>query len=87
MRGTSTFICFWMRATAAAHCAAVAVHAPLMVLPSALTALLMMRLMPGKFRFTTSKSEKKNSLSFLIGPPSVPPAWCRHSGGLTPAGV
>jgi len=82
VRGTSTFICFWMKAIAALHCAAVAVHDPLMVLPSELTALLMMRLMPGSSAHHL-KIREEEELVFLMGrrasrPPGAP------LGGLTP---
>jgi hypothetical protein len=57
------------------HCAAVAVQVAGRICPPVSVKLvLMMRLRPGKLRLTISVFRKKNSLSFLIGPPTVPPA-------------
>ena len=86
VRGTCTFICFVMKAIAVLHWAAVAVQAVGSRLPAeSVNEVLMIRLSAGKFRFTNSKLLKKNNLFFTMGPPSVPPAWCRHSGGLNPS--
>src|SRR5262249_9772416 len=51
-RGTSTFICFWMKLIAAVHCAAVAVQLEAgMKLPvGSVRELLRMRFWPGKLR-------------------------------------
>ena len=86
MRGTSTFICGWMNPIAAAHCAALAgalQFAGFTAVPVELAMEdVVMRFNPGKLRLTISTLVKKNSLSLMMGPPSVPPAWWRHSGAL-----
>src|SRR5215475_10215 len=74
VRGTTTSICFCTNAIAAEHWAAVAVQVEGMICPPVVVKLvLMMRFNPGKLRCTSSKLEKKKSLSFLIGPPKVAP--------------
>jgi hypothetical protein len=75
VRGITILFCGWMKAAAAAHCAAVAVQADGRMLPfESVKVVLMTRLIPGKLRLTSSKLAKKKSLSFLTGPPRLPPA-------------
>src|SRR5579862_1261354 len=72
----------------ALHCADVATDWPPVAVPQrfqvwvvGLTATVFRLLTMGKSRRVTSVLRKKNSLSFLMGPPTVPPAWFRFSEG------
>src|ERR1039458_5392526 len=78
----------------ALHCAAEAAGTRLVPLPletphrfqvrvTPLTAVVLWLLVIGKSRRVTSVLRKKNSLSFLMGPPSVAPAWFRFSEATT----
>ena len=70
----------------AEHWAAVAGAAhPIQLCVVWLTEELITLLTRGKLRRWASVSKKKNSLSFLMGPPTVPPRIWRTSGGLMAA--
>ena len=65
----------------AAGCVDVATPQPIQLWVVGLTATVLRLSTMGKLRRVTSVLRKKNSLSFLMGPPRVAPAWLRFSEG------